>query len=158
MKNIIFIKQTNYNDTLVGPQLNSILEHCVYINGDWCCYSDPILHNEKTILMTLDNIRYQVNNFIFSKQFDNIIISWDFTNEMLEDLIGFIDSDGYNLTIFNLTNTETEDDIASFELLNKEYQSQYITIQNKLVKNSFVDTTNCSAFKIAKTLQLTMAN
>ncbi len=153
MKNIIFIKQTNYNETLVGPQLNSILDNCIFINGDWCCYSDPIRHNDIIITMTLDNIRYQVNNFILSRQFENIVISWDFTNEMIEQLINRLDSDGYNLTVFNLTNTETEDDIASFELMNKEYECTYITIGEKLVKNSFIDTTNCSAFKIAKILE-----
>lgn len=151
MQNIIFIVQKNYKDSLVGPQLIELLDHSIYIDGKWCCYCVEEKLNETSYVMALDNIVHFINNALLSKEFSNIIVGWNLLNlSVIEDIITHIQQDDCQFSIFELTTTEGID-VENFELKNKEYQSNYYTLETtgQLVKSSAVDTTDISAFKIA---------
>lgn len=152
MKNIVFINEREYKDTLVGKELLRLLEKSVFLKGDWGCFTEH--YNEITLNIALDNMVYILNNFLHSNQFDNIIIGWNFEDgELINQLISYLDSRDFQITIFNLSDTSVYD-VENFELLNKEYQKKYYTIEStgQLVKLSYVDTTDCSAFKSAHIL------
>lgn len=151
MQNIIFIVQKTYKDTLVGPQLIELLNQSIYIDGKWCCYTASEALSETAYNMTLDNIVHFVNNALLAKEYDNIIVGWQFNNiKIVEDIVAHINSDQAQISIFELTTTEGID-VENFELMNKEYQSNYYTLETtgQLVKISSIDTTDISAFKIA---------
>ncbi|MGI6608727.1 MAG: hypothetical protein ACOX1F_07165 [Erysipelotrichaceae bacterium] len=152
MLNIIFINEQVYRDTLVGKELLHLLDKSVLLNSNWGCFTDD--NNEVTLNIALDNMVYNINNFLHSKKFDNIIIGWkasDFT--LINKLITHLDSKDAQITIFNLTDNSVYS-VDNFELLNKEYYKNYYTIEStgQLVKLSYVDTTDCSAFKSAHIL------
>lgn len=152
MLNIIFINEKEYKDTLIGKELLHLLDKSVLLNSNWGCFSRHF--DEINLNIALDNLVYCLNNFLSSKKFENIIIGWSFDNvEFINQLISHLDCSEAQITIFNLTDT-TVNNIDNFELLNKEYKKDYYTIQHtgQLVKNSFVDTTDCSAFKSAHIL------
>ena len=70
-------------------------------------------------------------------------------------MVKHLDSKDVQITIFNLTDTSVQD-VENFELLNKEYHKDYYTIEStgQIVKISYVDTTDCSAFKAAHILSM----
>ncbi len=152
MLNIIFINEQEYKDTLVGKELLNLLDKSVLLNSDWACFSRHF--DEITLNVALDNMVYCINNFLHSNKFENIIIGWSFEDiELINLLITHLDSKDAQITIFNLTDTSVKN-VENFELLNKEYHKDYYSIETtgQLVKLSYVDTTDCSAFKSAHIL------
>ncbi|NLZ75455.1 MAG: hypothetical protein GX914_03030 [Erysipelotrichia bacterium] len=154
MLNIIFINQQAYKDTLVGKELLHLLDKSVLLNTEWGCFTDYF--DDISLNIALDNMVYNINNLLHSKKFENIIIGWSFEDvELINQLISHLDSEDAQITIFNLTDTTIEN-VTNYELLNKEYHKEYYTLQStgQLVKMSYVDTTDCSAFKSAHILSM----
>ncbi len=152
MLNIIFINEQEYKDTLVGKELLHLLDKSVLLNSDWTCCSRHF--DDITLNVALDNMAYCLNNFLHSNKFENIIIGWSFEEiDLINQLVAHLDSKDSQITIFNLTDTSVKD-VENFELLNKEYRKDYYTIETtgQLIKLSYVDTTDCSAFKSAHIL------
>ena len=149
--------QHSYNDTLVGPQLAKNLPKSVYLDGNWCCYTEPRVFNDITINLTLDNMVYIINNYMIARIFDDIIVGYDFDNmQMVDTIVEHLDfTEGVHITCFNLTNTDDLVDVDNFELMNKEYESNYHSTPstNQLIKTSSIDTTQISAFKVAKIIE-----
>jgi len=155
MQNLIFIKQNTYSDSLIAPQLNTILPHSVLLDAKWCCNTEPMLTSDIAFNMQMDNLVYMVNNYILSRLFENIIITTDFIDELyITKLLEHLNCLKYSIMLFDLTNTGIIEDVENFELKNKEYFSCYKTLMNgQLVRLSKVDVTGISAFKAAKTLE-----
>ena len=154
MLNIIFINQKAYKDTLVGKELLHLLNKSVLLNTEWGCFTDH--YDEISLNIALDNLVYNINNFLHSRKFENIIIGWSFEDiELINQLVAHLDSEDAQISIFNLTDTAI-DNINSFELLNKEYHKRllYFAVNWPTNKMSYVDTTDCSAFKIAHILSM----
>ena len=152
MKNIIFINEREYKDTLVGKELLNLLNKSVLINSAWGCQAKN--NDEVTLNIALDNMVYCLNNFLYSNKFDHIIIGWSFNNgDLINQFITHLDSGDAHITIFNLSDNSVYS-VDNFELVNKEYHKNYYTIEStgQLVKISYVDITDFSAFKIAHTL------
>lgn len=77
MKKLIFIGGTmGVGKTATSQLLKKKLEHCVFLDGDWCWDMDPFTVNEETKTMVMNNIVFVLNNFIHCSQFENIIFCW----------------------------------------------------------------------------------
>ncbi|MGN1399603.1 MAG: hypothetical protein ACI4WG_06380 [Erysipelotrichaceae bacterium] len=150
MKNIIFLNQTNYNDSLVGPELIKLCQNGVFLDGNWCCYNKDLVHNETCQNLVLDNLVYLINNFILSNQFDNIVVGWKFKEGIIDKIVPHLNSYDYLIYHFQLTNTN-QADVIDFQLVNKEYEKNYYIekTSNQIIKESKLDTTNQTSFKIA---------
>lgn len=48
----------------------------VFLDGDWCWDMYPFQITDETKQMVIDNICYQLNNFIDCSAFENIIFCW----------------------------------------------------------------------------------
>ena len=56
--------------------LNKKLPNSVFLDGDWCWYSDPLIATTETKKIVIDNITHALNNFINCSAYDNIIFCW----------------------------------------------------------------------------------
>ncbi len=151
MRNLLFIKALSYKDSYVGQELMMQLDKSVFLDGNWCCFTKDQMLNEVTFNMTLDNMVYSINNYIISKQFDNIIVGWKFeSDEVIEFLIKHLNITNEQITIVNLTETEQLNE-PNFQLKNKVYKSDYHKIDDSdvLVRVINVDTTDLSGFATA---------
>ena len=57
-------------------QLNRRLAQSVFLDGDWCWFSDPFVVTDNTKRMVLDNIGHVLQNFINSNAFRHIVFGW----------------------------------------------------------------------------------
>ena len=155
MSTIIFIKPANYNQSLVGEQLVSILDKSVYVDGRWCCYSTPRIDDELSLTITQDSLIHMITNFMLARRYEHIIVSYPYEDdELIFELLRHLQTGNRQVTIFHFTDTSALAGIDNMELLNSEYESEYLMLDNgEMVKLSYVDTTDMSAFKIAKVLE-----
>lgn len=94
MKKLIIINGVmGVGKTVISKALYQQLEHTVWLDGDWCWMMHPFVVNEQTKKMVIENITYQLNNFIKQVEFENIIFNWvideeSIYQEILSKLIG----------------------------------------------------------------------
>ena len=62
--------------TSVCILLNEKLDKSVFIDGDWCWFSNPFTVTKETQNMVVDNICHILNNYIRCSAFRNIIFCW----------------------------------------------------------------------------------
>ena len=148
MLNIIFIDQKTYKDSLVGEQLLHLIENAIFIDGNWCCYTEDLIYDDIDMNIALDNMVYLINNYILAKKFQNIIIGWKFDKEIIEKIISHLNCQDSHIFNFILTNTDLVT-VDNFELMDKEYEKNYYQVAQHLIKVGKIDTTGISAFKIA---------
>lgn len=94
MKKLIFIGGTmGVGKTATSQLLKKKLEHCVFLDGDWCWDMDPFTVNEETKTMVMDNIVSILNNFIHCSQFENIIFCWVMHEQsIIDEIISRLDT------------------------------------------------------------------
>lgn len=85
MKLIIINGVMGVGKSVTSKALNQKLSNSVWLDGDWCWMMDPFVVNDITKEMVIDNITYQLNNFINSKQFEHIIFNWVIDEEYIYD-------------------------------------------------------------------------
>jgi len=56
-------------------ELREILPKNVFLDGDWCWYSNPFVVTEETKKMFETNLSFLLNSFIACSEFENIILS-----------------------------------------------------------------------------------
>lgn len=84
MKRLIIINGVmGVGKTTVCKQLYRKLDKAVWLDGDWCWMMDPFVVNETTKTMVIENSTYQLNNFIKSDMFENIIFNWVIDEESI---------------------------------------------------------------------------
>lgn len=77
MKTLYLIGGTmGVGKTAVSQLLKTKLPNSVFLDGDWCWDMDPFQVTDETKQMVMDNICYQLNNFIACSAFENIIFCW----------------------------------------------------------------------------------
>lgn len=65
MKTLYLIGGTmGVGKTTISKQLKQELNQSVFLDGDWCWDMHPLIVNEETKAMVLDNICHLLNNFI----------------------------------------------------------------------------------------------
>lgn len=101
MKLIIINGVMGVGKSVTSKALNQKLSNSVWLDGDWCWMMDPFIVNDVTKEMVIDNITYQLNNFIKSKQFEHIIFNWVIDEENIYDEVikRLIPVDIYKITL-----------------------------------------------------------
>ena len=77
MKKLILIGGTmGVGKTATSSLLKQKLNQSVFLDGDWCWDMHPFVVNRETKAMVMNNIVYQLNQFISCSEIENIIFCW----------------------------------------------------------------------------------
>lgn len=88
MKNVILIGGTmGVGKTTTCQQLKYKLTNSVFLDGDWCWNMHPFIVNDETKRMVMNNIIYQLNQFIKCSAIENIIFCWVMHEQFIIDEI-----------------------------------------------------------------------
>lgn len=104
MKNVYLIGGTmGIGKTTVSQLLKLELNNSVFLDGDWCWDMHPFQVTTETKQMVLDNICYQLNNFIRCSAFDNIIFSWGMhEQDLISNILDKMNSEDCNIKVISL--------------------------------------------------------
>ena len=76
----------------------------MFLDGDWCWDSNPFQVTDETKTMVIQNICYQLNNFIHCTDYENIIFCWVMHKQSIIDSItGKLDTKNCNAKKISLT-------------------------------------------------------
>ena len=76
MKNLIIINGApGVGKTTTCMELREILPKNVFLDGDWCWYSNPFIVTDETKKLFETNLSFLLNSFIACSEFENIILS-----------------------------------------------------------------------------------
>ena len=68
--------------------LKTKLPNSVFLDGDWCWDMHPFQVTDETKQMVMENICYQLNNFLRCSAFDNVIFCWVLHEQpIIDDLL-----------------------------------------------------------------------
>ena len=111
-------------------------------------------YSDTTVNIIMDNMTNAVNNFLLARNYEYIIVNFPFNNsKLIHQLNSHLHSTDYSVLFFKLNNTSALEGIEQFELLKSEYEVHYEPMSdNRLLRCSQLDTTQMTAFKIAKTI------
>ncbi|WP_086348029.1 AAA family ATPase [Candidatus Enterococcus clewellii] len=77
MKQIIFIGgPMGIGKTAVSKRLVKILDHSVFLDGDWCWDLHPFVANDENKQMVLKNIIFLLNSFLENTTIQTIVFCW----------------------------------------------------------------------------------
>lgn len=93
MKKLICVSGTmGIGKTTVCQKLKYELEKCVFLDGDWCWDMNPFVVNGETKEMVMNNIAFQLNNFIHCSCIDYVIFGWVMHEQsIIDDLMKRLD-------------------------------------------------------------------
>lgn len=108
MKKLLFIGgPMGVGKTSVAKLLQKKLPQTVYLDGDWCWFTNPWILNEETRQIALDNICYMLNNFLASKSYQNIILTWILqSDELIESITNRLNLKNVSFYNFSLIASE----------------------------------------------------
>jgi len=76
MKKLIIINGApGVGKTTTCMELREILPKNVFLDGDWCWYSNPFVLTDETKKLFETNLSFLLNSFIACSEFENIILS-----------------------------------------------------------------------------------
>ena len=79
--------------TATSRELQKLLPHCAFLDGDWCWDMSPFTVTEETKAMVEDNICHMLNNFLKCSEFSNIIFCWVMHQQVImDDLLSGLDT------------------------------------------------------------------
>lgn len=95
--------------TTISQNLKKKLDHCVFLDGDWCWDADPFQVTQETKEMVMDNICYMLNNFLHCSVYENIVFCWVMHEQsIIDDLLRRLDTSQCQvINISLLTNKES---------------------------------------------------
>lgn len=104
MKKLYMIGGTmGVGKTTVCQLLKKQLNHCVFLDGDWCWDMHPFEVNEETKQMVLANIKFLLNSFIQCSVYENIIFCWVLHEQsIINDLISAIETANCEIKVISL--------------------------------------------------------
>ena len=89
--------------TAVSKQLNGMLEHSVFLDGDWCWDMNPFVVNEENKEMVLNNITYLLRSFLNNSTFHYVIFCWVIhTEEIMQSILNNLYDCKFSLHRFTL--------------------------------------------------------
>ena len=94
MKKLIMIGGTmGVGKTTLCQALKKELNHCVFLDGDWCWDMHPFVVNDETKAMVMDNICYVLNNDIHCHEYQNILFCWVMHKQsIIDELLSRLDT------------------------------------------------------------------
>lgn len=109
MKNVYLIGGTmGVGKTTVCQILKTKLPSSVFLDGDWCWDMHPFQNTDETKQMVVDNICYQLNNFISCTAFINIIFCWVMHEQgIIADLLSRLKLNDCNVKVVSLICSES---------------------------------------------------
>ena len=134
MKRLILVNGTmGAGKTATCKELSKLLEHNVFLDGDWCWTMNPFVVTEETKRMVQDNIIYLLRNFLACSEYENIIFCWvmqyeSIMDELLSGLIG-LDFKPYKFTLTiseqaltQRIQRDVENHVRTFDVLERSLQ------------------------------------
>ena len=108
MKNLIFINGTmGVGKTATSKILLKLLPNCVFLDGDWCWYSDSWIVTDETKIMSKKNMSFLLNSFLDCSAYENVIFCWVMHVEsIMDDVLSLIHNTEYKLHKFSLVCSE----------------------------------------------------
>lgn len=95
--------------TTVCKELASILPRSVFLDGDWCWYSNPLIVTEDSKKMVLQNIGFLLRSFLNCPDYQTVIFCWVMDRqEILDQIIELISPACQNTEIRCFTLTVSE--------------------------------------------------
>lgn len=89
--------------TSVCQLLKKQLNHCVFLDGDWCWDMHPFEVNEETKQMVLANIKFLLNSFIQCSVYENIIFCWVMHEQsIIDELLSAIETANCEVKVISL--------------------------------------------------------
>lgn len=89
--------------TAVCQLLKRQLNHCVFLDGDWCWDMHPFEVNEETKQMVLANIKFLLNSFIQCSVYENIIFCWVMHEQsIIDELLSAIETANCEVKVISL--------------------------------------------------------
>ena len=89
--------------TTTCRELQKILPNNVFLDGDWCWDMQPFVVNDETKEMVMENICFQLNQFIKCSQYENIIFCWVMHEQSIIDtILSLVDTNDCIIKLFSL--------------------------------------------------------
>ena len=104
MKKLYMIGGTmGVGKTALCQLLKRQLNHCVFLDGDWCWDMHPFEVNEETKQMVLANIKFLLNSFIQCSVYENIIFCWVMHEQsIIDELLSAIETANCEVKVISL--------------------------------------------------------
>ena len=108
MKTLYLIGGTmGVGKTTVSQQLKQDLPNSVFLDGDWCWDSSPFQVTDETKAMVIDNICYQLNNFLHCSAYENVIFCWVMHQQsIIDSIIEKLDTENCDVKYISLIANE----------------------------------------------------
>ena len=109
MKDLIFINgAAGTGKSTTCKILLKMLPKSVYLDGDWCFYTDPWKATDETVTMAMKNMAYLLDSFLSCSVYENIVFGWVLHKEgMTENILSMLKNTEYKLHKFSLLVSES---------------------------------------------------
>lgn len=88
MKKLILIGgPMGVGKTTISKKLHQSLENSAFLDGDWCWDMHPFIVNDETKKMVMNNIVYQLNQFLNCSSIHYVIFCWVMHEQSIIDEI-----------------------------------------------------------------------
>lgn len=78
--------------TTVCRQIQARLDHCVFLDGDWCWDAHPFINTPETRAMVMGNIRHLLDGFLGCTAYETVLFCWVFpSRDILPQLLSGLD-------------------------------------------------------------------
>lgn len=113
MKKLIFIGgPMGVGKTTLAKELMKKMPNAVYLDGDWCWYTNPWILNEETRCIAAANAKDMLRRFIESNSYETIIFTWILHEDsIIKDLTDSLPMN--NVEFHNFSLIANEDTIVS---------------------------------------------
>ncbi|MEG2929513.1 MAG: AAA family ATPase [Oscillospiraceae bacterium] len=104
MKTLIMVSGTmGVGKTTTCRELQKILPRNVFLDGDWCWDMQPFVVNEETKTMVIQNICFQLNQFLKCSQYEYIIFCWVMQEQsIIDSILSSLDTNDCLIKSFSL--------------------------------------------------------
>lgn len=88
--------------TTISKKLYKTLPNTFWLDGDWCWMMNPFIVNEENKRMVLENITFQLKNFLKNSSSEYVVFNWVIhSDEIMDDLLKLLD--GLEFDLYKIT-------------------------------------------------------
>ncbi|MEG0295631.1 MAG: AAA family ATPase [Clostridium sp.] len=88
--------------TTICKKLYKALPNTFWLDGDWCWMMNPFIVNEENKRMVLENISFQLKNFLKNSSSEYVVFNWVIhSDEIMDDLLKLLD--GLEFDLYKIT-------------------------------------------------------